>query len=501
MPESKRIFNAGKMNRDLDDRLVPAGEYRDALNVGIGRSEGSDVGAVENLKGNELVAGQDAIEGTTIGHVRDPNTNNIYWFTKGTTVDAIYEYQSDTNTVNPILVDSIIRDNVQPSCAPDIVTMISTPVSDMNMRDDVNFDNRYSTPRGGCTVQFDSDGNEANNYDATATFDDGSCDYTQPTPTTLVTVAIAGDGTFPNSDSPITLTANASNVLGTVSYLWDTGETTQTIEVSGMDQTITGSVTVTDSGRTAPDNTATDTYSVTFQAVAPTTFTWGFETAYEGGPLPAGLELFGSASGIRTEQGVLFEVPREDSGIRITAADMVWDEVPTRRTENFPTGVSALAVTPTQAEADAGNISTAASSEVFGSYTPTGNAFGRVIWSGGSLRATAIAFGEMNFRARPMGSFNLPVWQNNPLTAGDVSSFTQRTFTGDNGITRTGANISAAFAGHVVGGLRSPDGNNAGTKYLLGTIGLTNYSVAGTVATTGGAMANFNFTITSVTEI
>ena len=61
MAESKRIFNAGKMNRDLDDRLVQPGEYRDALNINIGRSEGSDVGAVENLKGNELLPGQDNI--------------------------------------------------------------------------------------------------------------------------------------------------------------------------------------------------------------------------------------------------------------------------------------------------------------------------------------------------------------------------------------------------------------------------------------------------------
>ena len=61
MAESKRIFNAGKMNRDLDDRLVQPGEYRDALNINIGRSEGSDVGAVENPKGNELIQNQDCL--------------------------------------------------------------------------------------------------------------------------------------------------------------------------------------------------------------------------------------------------------------------------------------------------------------------------------------------------------------------------------------------------------------------------------------------------------
>ena len=41
MPEIKRIFNGGKMNRDLDDRIIPAGDYREAFNVNIGQSEAS----------------------------------------------------------------------------------------------------------------------------------------------------------------------------------------------------------------------------------------------------------------------------------------------------------------------------------------------------------------------------------------------------------------------------------------------------------------------------
>ena len=35
--ESKRIFNQAKMNRDIDDRLLPEGSYRYANNVNIGR--------------------------------------------------------------------------------------------------------------------------------------------------------------------------------------------------------------------------------------------------------------------------------------------------------------------------------------------------------------------------------------------------------------------------------------------------------------------------------
>ena len=51
MPEIKNTFIKSKMNKDLDDRLLSNGEYRDAVNVNISRSEGDDVGALENVLG------------------------------------------------------------------------------------------------------------------------------------------------------------------------------------------------------------------------------------------------------------------------------------------------------------------------------------------------------------------------------------------------------------------------------------------------------------------
>jgi len=43
MAELKRNFLKAKMNKDLDERLVPNGEYRDALNIQISSSESSQV--------------------------------------------------------------------------------------------------------------------------------------------------------------------------------------------------------------------------------------------------------------------------------------------------------------------------------------------------------------------------------------------------------------------------------------------------------------------------
>ena len=40
------------MNKSVDERLIRPGEYIDAMNVRLGSTEGSEIGAVENSKGN-----------------------------------------------------------------------------------------------------------------------------------------------------------------------------------------------------------------------------------------------------------------------------------------------------------------------------------------------------------------------------------------------------------------------------------------------------------------
>jgi len=52
MAEARNSFIKSKMNKDLDARLVPSGEYRDAENVSVSKSEGADVGSLENILGN-----------------------------------------------------------------------------------------------------------------------------------------------------------------------------------------------------------------------------------------------------------------------------------------------------------------------------------------------------------------------------------------------------------------------------------------------------------------
>ena len=56
MAQAKHTFIESKMNKDLDDRLLSGGQYRDAINVAVSKSEDSDVGALENVLGNTKIS-------------------------------------------------------------------------------------------------------------------------------------------------------------------------------------------------------------------------------------------------------------------------------------------------------------------------------------------------------------------------------------------------------------------------------------------------------------
>ena len=83
MPDIQNNFVQSKMNQDLDDRLIPPGEYRSAQNVAISRSQGEDVGALENIEGNNLIQNSDLASIPhldVIGYFVDLSQNNIYLF-------------------------------------------------------------------------------------------------------------------------------------------------------------------------------------------------------------------------------------------------------------------------------------------------------------------------------------------------------------------------------------------------------------------------------------
>ena len=83
-----RNFIKGRMNKSVDERLVPNGEYIDAQNIRMGSTEESEIGAVENSRGNEQLTTLvypptgDALSAgaTCIGAYADGANETIYWF-------------------------------------------------------------------------------------------------------------------------------------------------------------------------------------------------------------------------------------------------------------------------------------------------------------------------------------------------------------------------------------------------------------------------------------
>ena len=134
MPEIKHDFTAGKMNKDLDERLVPNGEYRDAVNIQVRTTDGGgdgvgNSGTAQNLQGNVSVGyatGNELISPFTdtnfkcVGAIAHEKTDKAYFlFTSGGLTesditdileekyrfDTIIEQDLSTGQTVPVVVD------------------------------------------------------------------------------------------------------------------------------------------------------------------------------------------------------------------------------------------------------------------------------------------------------------------------------------------------------------------------------------------------------------
>ena len=116
MPELNHNFTQGRMNKDLDERMVPNGEYRDAMNIEISTSEGSDVGAVQTLKGNTAVTSLFGENATCVGSIVDESKNKLYWFIsapdKNTAASTTYSHAEQDSSGTVSVVHDIYSDYI-----------------------------------------------------------------------------------------------------------------------------------------------------------------------------------------------------------------------------------------------------------------------------------------------------------------------------------------------------------------------------------------------------
>ena len=104
-------FLAGLMNKDLDERLVPDNSYRDALNIDIDISEGSNAGSAQNKLGNTKIGDLEEVTGfdpvtalaRTIGATTNEKDNVIYWLIASDKFDGVYEFSEETGAIVRVL--------------------------------------------------------------------------------------------------------------------------------------------------------------------------------------------------------------------------------------------------------------------------------------------------------------------------------------------------------------------------------------------------------------
>ena len=120
MAEVKNSFISSKMNKDLDDRLIPNGEYRNAVNVSINKSTGENVGTAQTVLSNQLLVDYGQSLGVNdlqvIGVLPDDSSNTIYSFLTNNTlqryvpvgavgVTSTYpSQQNNTATLPPVAI-------------------------------------------------------------------------------------------------------------------------------------------------------------------------------------------------------------------------------------------------------------------------------------------------------------------------------------------------------------------------------------------------------------
>lgn len=122
MANISRNFTAGKMNKVVDERLVPDGQYIDAMNVRMGSTEQAEMGVVENTKGNLSLTALTYINGAPlsaqakcIGAFADSANETLYWFVHDPECESVITGKLDLivsyNTFTTIVTYHVISVN------------------------------------------------------------------------------------------------------------------------------------------------------------------------------------------------------------------------------------------------------------------------------------------------------------------------------------------------------------------------------------------------------
>ena len=142
----KNTFVQGKMNKDYDERLIPKGQYPHGENIRVANSDGSDMGAIENVKGNEQLTSLGLTNAVTVGTLSDGFNEKLYWFVTSDEKDLLLEYEWVTSQLN-ILLESSNPDGILNLNEDYLITGISKIMNGDPDKDLLVWTDDYNPPR------------------------------------------------------------------------------------------------------------------------------------------------------------------------------------------------------------------------------------------------------------------------------------------------------------------------------------------------------------------
>ena len=162
MPIVTTNFIAGRMNKSVDERLLPPGEYIDAMNVRLGSTEATEIGAVENSRGNEQLTVIEyngvalSAAAVCIGAYEDGVRETIYWFihdgsntqAPGGVVDLVVSYNTTNQIVNYHIITTALLnfDPLYLITGIDLIENLLFWTDDINPPRTININKSYAEP-------------------------------------------------------------------------------------------------------------------------------------------------------------------------------------------------------------------------------------------------------------------------------------------------------------------------------------------------------------------
>jgi len=168
MAKEQKSFIAGRMNKSVDERLLPEGEYVDGQNIRLGSTELTEIGAVENTKGNVQLTtlkykGDDlSSDAVCIGALDDSAEETMYWFVHdpnhsyGGVVDMIVSFDTKTQQLTYHVITTVLL-NFNPTYLVNAVNKIDDLLfftDDYNEPRKINVTRGYPQPDGSNVDQI-----------------------------------------------------------------------------------------------------------------------------------------------------------------------------------------------------------------------------------------------------------------------------------------------------------------------------------------------------------